>query len=149
MRSTRKQVAFFQFCTLLLTKVPKHVSLYCFSVCSSGLVRRDVWMKINLNSVLLIGLGSKRIGSHRRISPRLPWLLVTSLMKTFWTFWSSTFYVKRNNDPAFEKWLKIDRDVDINHSYTSLEAVRNERAFTERLCFIIFTTMELEYNLFI
>mgnify|MGYP001854092810 FL=1 len=57
--------------------------------------------------------------------------------------------MKRNNDPAFEKCFEIVRDLDINHSYASLEAVRNETAFTERLCFIIFTTMELEYNLFI
>jgi len=57
--------------------------------------------------------------------------------------------VKRNYDPAFEKCFEIVRDLDINHSYASLEAVRNETAFTERLCFIIFTTMELEYNLFI
>lgn len=40
-------------------------------------------MKINLSSVLLVGLGSKRTGSHGTTSPRLPGLLVTSLMKTF------------------------------------------------------------------
>lgn len=28
-------------------------------------------MKIDLNSALLLGLGSKRIGSHRRISPKV------------------------------------------------------------------------------
>lgn len=105
-----------------------HVSLHC-SFVLAGFVRRDVWMKTDLNSALLLGLGSKRIGSHRRISAKASMTLVMSLMKTFWTFWSSAFHRKRNNDPAFEKGFEIARDGDINHCYTSLQAVRNEIAF--------------------
>lgn len=55
-------------------------------------------------------------------------------MKTFRTFWSSAF-LKKNNDSTFEKGFEIARDVDINHCYTSLQAVRNEILFNRKTLF--------------
>jgi len=43
--------------------------------------------------------------------------------------------MKRNNDPAFEKGFEIARDVHINLCYTSLQAVRNETAFSRKTVF--------------
>lgn len=46
-----------------------NVSLHS-SFVLTGFVRRDVWLKIDLNSALLLGLGSKRTGSHGSISAK-------------------------------------------------------------------------------
>lgn len=43
--------------------------------------------------------------------------------------------MKRNNDPAFEEGFEIARDVDINHCYTFLQAVRNEIPFNRKTGF--------------
>lgn len=40
--------------------------------------------------------------------------------------------MKRNNDAAFEKHFDIARDIDINHSYTSLQRVRNKILFNRK-----------------
>lgn len=105
-----------------------HISLHSSFVLTVFVRRRvnenKIWNLPCFGGLIQAGLAAIE-WSHQRF----PWLPVTSLMKTFWTFWSSAFHMKRNNDPAFEKHFGIARNVDINHCYTSLQGVRNKMPF--------------------
>lgn len=61
---------FFNFATYWGPQI--HISLHS-SFVLIVFVRRimKMWMKIDLKSALLLGLGSNRISSHRRISPKV------------------------------------------------------------------------------